>query len=678
MTTNSELIWGASFFSGSLAQLIARLSGLPSVVLLLALGLLVGQAGLLLVQPEALGQGLEPLVGLLVSLVLFDGGLKLRLAGRELQRTVIQLVLVRGVLGLVGGAALAHLFAGLAWPLAWVFGAIALATGPTVISPMVRQMRLVPGLAQVLEAEGLILEPAAAVLALLLLQLALGDVPAWQEVAGLLLLRLGGGALLGAVAGGLLGLLLERLPADADGLRLQLSLGFLFLLVAGTQTLLPEAGFPAAVMAGVVVGVRLDQQATQLDELIFQLAQLAITVLFPLLAADLSWGELSPLGWGGVVCVFALMLFRWPVVQVAGLGIASLAWRDKLLLSWVAPRGIVTAAVASLFALQLDAAGVVGGGSLKGLVFLTILITVSVQGFTAPWLAQQLGLVASEAALDPAAGFHQHAFLHAGGGNGLAQQRLRGIGRQWAFRQPLEQCRQGWACSIAAQLLLGRFAQLGSLEERAGLLDAVLEGHQRWADQGGELLQPGVIGLVTVPTLGAPEGQQVRQQLLGAALVQHLAVQPVELVPVEAGAGFVHPIEGEHASCIGEAEALAHALRRRPAQQCHVVGQGIGGVALVAEVAHRGDAIAFRELLALLVEDQGRVGKHRRWGTEGFVEQQLLGGVGDVVFAADHMGDRHGSVVYHHHQVVEGITDLIGRCPAGDHHVATEIGAAPA
>jgi NhaP-type Na+/H+ or K+/H+ antiporter len=220
----------------------------------------------------------------------------------------------------------------------------------------------------------------------------------------LLLLRLGGGALLGAMAGGLLGLLLERLPADADGLRLQLSLGFLFLLVAGTQTLLPEAGFPAAVMAGVVVGVRLDQQASQLDELIFQLAQLAITVLFPLLAADLSWGELSPLGWGGVVCVFALMLFRWLVVQVAGLGIASLVWRDKLLLSWVAPRGIVTAAVASLFALQLDAAGVVGGGSLKGLVFLTILITVSVQGFTAPWLAQRLGLVASEAALDPAAG----------------------------------------------------------------------------------------------------------------------------------------------------------------------------------------------------------------------------------------------------------------------------------
>jgi NhaP-type Na+/H+ or K+/H+ antiporter len=404
---NSELVWGASFFSGSLAQLIAQLSGLPAVVVLLALGLVVGQAGLHLVQPDTLGAGLEPLVGLLVSLVLFDGGLNLRLAGKELQRTVIQLVLVRLVLGLVGGAVLAHLLAGLSWPLAWVFGAIALATGPTVISPMVKQMRLQSGLARVLDAEGLILEPTAAVLALLLLQLALGDLPHWQDVASLLVLRLGGGALLGALAGWVLVLVLERLPQEAEGLQLQVSLGVLFLVVAGTQTLLPEAGFPAAVMAGVVVGLRLDQQASRLDELIAQLAQLAITVLFPLLAADLSWGELSPLGWGGVACVFALMLYRWVVVQFAGLGLSYLRWPDKLMLSWVAPRGIVTAAVASLFALELEAAGVQGAGALKGLVFLTILLTVVVQGFSAPLLAQKLGLVepevSSEAALDAAA-----------------------------------------------------------------------------------------------------------------------------------------------------------------------------------------------------------------------------------------------------------------------------------
>ena len=418
MTT--ELLWGLASFAGAMAQLLARLSGLPAVVLLLAVGLLIGHAGLDLVQPELLGRGLEPVVALLVSLVLFDGGLNLRLAGRELQRAVVQLVLVRGVLGLLGGAFLAHSLAGLSWPLAWVFGAIALATGPTVITPMVQQMRLQPGLARLLEAEGLILEPAGAVLALLLLQLALGDLNHWQDVAGLLLMRLGGGALIGALAGWVLVEVLQRLPATTDALKLQLTLGVLFLLVASTQVLLPEGGLPAAVTAGVVVGLRLDEQATQLDEWIAQLAQLAITVLFPLLAADLSWGELSPLGWGGVLCVLALMPIRWLVVQLSGLGLTSLGWREKLLVGWIAPRGIVTAAVASLFALELDQAGVPGGGALKGLVFLTILLSVSLQGFTAPPLAQWLGLVADADAAAPAS----EAALDAGGGlaAGLEQQ----------------------------------------------------------------------------------------------------------------------------------------------------------------------------------------------------------------------------------------------------------------
>jgi NhaP-type Na+/H+ or K+/H+ antiporter len=403
------LIWGVSFFSGSLAQLAARLSGLPAVVLLLATGLLLGRAGFGWIQPDQLGRGLEPLVGLLVSLVLFDGGLNLRLAGRDLQRSVLQLVLVRSVLGLAGGAALAHWVAGLPWPLALVFGAIALATGPTVVNPLVRQMRLSPFLGRVLEAEGLILEPVSAVLALLLLQLALGDLGGWQDVAWRLLMRLGVGAGLGALAGLLLALVLERVEsaerqagsggADpaAGALSLQLTLGTLFLLFSGCEALLPESGLPAAVSAGVVVGLRLDTAASSLDELISQLAMLAITVLFPLLAADVSWAELSPLGLGGVLCVVGLMLLRLLVVMSAGVGL-PLNGREKLLVSWIAPRGIVTAAVASLFALELEQAGVPAAGALKGLVFLTILMTVGLGGITAPWLASKLGLSGIELA----------------------------------------------------------------------------------------------------------------------------------------------------------------------------------------------------------------------------------------------------------------------------------------
>ena len=409
-----DLTWSVAFLAGSCAQLLARFFRLPAVVLLLAVGLLIGRAGFDLVRPEALGEGLAPLIGLLVSLVLFDGGLNLRLAGREQQRSALQLVLVRSALGLASAALFAHWLAGLSWTLAWVFGAIVLATGPTVVTPMVRQMRLRTGLGQLLEAEGLLLEPFSAVLALLLLQLGLGDLSGWQDLASTLLLRLVGGITLGAGAGLLLAELLRRLLPERsttealdvstvpaleldNSLALQLSLGVLFVMFSGAEALLPESGLPAAVTAGVVVGWRLGPRAAALDALIRQLAMLAITVLFPLLAADVAWSDLSPLGLGGLGCVLAVMGFRWLVIQVAGLGVDSLGWREKLILSWIAPLGIVTAAIASLFALKLDGAGVEGGGALKGLVFLTILMTVGLQGFTAPLLASRLDLLEPEA-----------------------------------------------------------------------------------------------------------------------------------------------------------------------------------------------------------------------------------------------------------------------------------------
>ena len=117
-------------------------------------------------------------------------------------------------------------------------------------------------------------------------------------------------------------------------------------------------------------------------------------MLFPLLAADVSWAELSPLGWGGVSCVLVLMLVVRPVaVSLATVG-QPLDWRQKLFMGWLAPRGIVTAAVASLFAIRLEQAGVLGAGRLQGLVFLTILMTVGLQGLTAQPLAKVLGLVA--------------------------------------------------------------------------------------------------------------------------------------------------------------------------------------------------------------------------------------------------------------------------------------------
>ncbi|MEB3234143.1 MAG: cation:proton antiporter [Cyanobacteriota bacterium] len=402
------LLWGTTVFAGAVAQSLAWLSGLPAVVLLLSAGLVIGRSGLHLVDPLDLGTGLEAVVGLLVSLVLFDGGINLRLPGDALKLTVLRIVMVRLVLAVAGGWLAAHWLAGLSWPLAAGYSAIVLATGPTVVTPLVQQIRLRAPLGEVLEGEGLVLEPVGAVLAVLWLELVLGHLHGGRELALGLLQRLAGGALIGAACGGLLSVALRRIPdATAPALRLQLCLGVVFLMFTLCEWLLPESGLPAAVAAGVVVGRRLEAGASQLDGLIRQLAMLAITMLFPLLAADVSWRELSPLGWGGVLCVLALMLLQRPLaIGLATWGL-PFSLSEKVLLSWLAPRGIVTAAVAALFSIRLEDAGVLGAGRLQGLVFLTILMTVGLQGLTAGPLAARLDLIgppadaASETALEP-------------------------------------------------------------------------------------------------------------------------------------------------------------------------------------------------------------------------------------------------------------------------------------
>ncbi len=387
------LLWGITVFAGAFARLFSSFTGFPSVVILLLSGLFIGRSGLGLVEPLDLGQGLETIVGLLVCLVLFEGGLNLKLPEGNIRNTVLKISLVRLFISLSAGIFIAHWLAGLSWQVAGIYSAIVLATGPTVVSPLVEQIKLVSPISEVLKAEGLLLEPIGAVLALLLLELTLGDLRGINDVFIALMQRLGGGVLIGLIAGWLLSEILKKIKNEASfGIELQVTLGFIFLVYGICEYFLPESGLPASVAAGFIVGRREIIDKERLDNLIGELAQLAITVLFPLLAADVSWGELSPLGWGGVVCVFMLMVIVRPIsIWIATMG-RELNLKEKVFLAWLAPRGIVTAAVASLFSIRLEQAGILGAGRLQGLVFLTILMTVGIQGLSAKPLANRLEL----------------------------------------------------------------------------------------------------------------------------------------------------------------------------------------------------------------------------------------------------------------------------------------------
>ena len=160
--------------------------------------------------------------------------------------------------------------------------------------------------------------------------------------------------------------------------------------------------------------------------------------------------------------------------------------------------------------------------------------------------------------------------------------------------------------------------------------------------------------------------------------MQDLAVEPIELVPVEARPSFVDTIEVKHCRRIVQRESFLHPLGNGPTQQRHVVGNGFRCVAHFAKLIDGRHPIPLGQFSSLGIEDQRCMGKRWQGQIQSCVKQQLFGGVGDVIFTADHMGDVHGGVIHHHHKVVERISDLIERCPTGNNHVAAKVGPAPA
>ena len=189
-----------------------------------------------------------------------------------------------------------------------------------------------------------------------------------------------------------IGVLLRFEHAVPEDLENIFTLSGILLLFQVSNMLLPESGIVAVIVAGLTVGNLHIERASELREFKEQLTVLMISLLFVLLAADVRFEQLVSLGKPGLATVALLMLLVRPLnvfLSTVGCGLNT---REKLFMSWLAPRGIVAAAVAALFAVSLDEAGIPGGSELRALVFLVIALTVAIQGVTGGWVAGRLGL----------------------------------------------------------------------------------------------------------------------------------------------------------------------------------------------------------------------------------------------------------------------------------------------
>ncbi len=394
MTVDFILGLAIIIFAGILAQWLAWRLRIPSILLLLIFGLLIGPV-FGFVNPDALfGELLFPLVSLAVGIILFEGGLGLRFKDLpEIQRVVWMLISIGALITWAVSAAAAHFIIGLDFQLALVLGVILIVSGPTVILPLLRDVRPEGPVGSILRWEGILIDPVGATLALLvfdtILQTNLREATG-EAVISLLQIVIIGAALGWAGARGLAYLLKHYLIPDH--LQNAFTLMAVIVVFALSNLLASESGLLAATIMGMALA---NQNAVAIKHIIEfkeDLGVLLTSSIFVLLAARLQLGDILGLGWPGLLFLAAIILLARPLsVFFSTLG-SSLNLAEKGFLAWMAPRGIVAASVASIFAIELAHVGFPHADILVSLTFLVIIGTVLVYGLSAGPLARRLGL----------------------------------------------------------------------------------------------------------------------------------------------------------------------------------------------------------------------------------------------------------------------------------------------
>jgi len=363
----------------------------PSIALLLVGGIVLGPEVLGLLHPESLGGGLETVVTLAVAIVLFEGGLTLDVAGFRREPNVIIRMLTIGVLVTWAGAALAvwGLF-GTELELAIIAGSLVIVTGPTVVSPLLRRIGVRPRLHHVLYWEGVLVDAVGVFVAVLCFEwIASSDGGA--GALGRFALRFVVGAGIGLASGLALGAVLRRRWIGHDHANI-VALATALLALGLANMVLPEAGILAVIVAGLVVSLQSAPQLKELKRFKLELTEAGIGLLFVLLAARLDLSVFVQDGPTLVAFLAVIVFLVRPVnVILSTLG-QGFSVREKAFLSWLAPRGIVAASMASLFSLRLANLGVANAALLETLTYAVIGTTVIAQGLSAPRIAGWLGL----------------------------------------------------------------------------------------------------------------------------------------------------------------------------------------------------------------------------------------------------------------------------------------------
>ncbi|SEK66985.1 NhaP-type Na+/H+ or K+/H+ antiporter [Atopomonas hussainii] len=375
-----------------LCQWLAWRVKLPAILFLLLTGIVAGPVTGLLDPQAVFGDLLFPMVSLSVAIILFEGSLTLRFDEFKEIGTVVQRLVTVGALvtGIVI-AVTAHYFLNFTWEIALLFGTLTLVTGPTVIMPMLRVVRPKAAVANILRWEGIVIDPIGALLAVVVYEYILASSQGNGLSQSLLIFGavIVGGTAFGAFCGWLLGIILRRhwLPEYLHNLA---ALSTVLVAFIVSNLVIHESGLLTVTVMGMWLANMRGVDVRHILHFKESLSVLLISVLFIMLAARLDLQQLTALGPGALILLLVVQFIARPLsIAVSTYG-SNLNWRERALLSWIAPRGIVAAAVSAIFALRLQEQGYAGAGLLVPMTFLVIIGTVVLQSATSRPLAHLL------------------------------------------------------------------------------------------------------------------------------------------------------------------------------------------------------------------------------------------------------------------------------------------------
>ena len=379
---------------GIACQWLAWWARQPAILFLLLCGMIVGPVTGLLKPDDLFGELLFPMVSLSVAVILFEGSLTLKLDEiRGLGSVVRNLITVGVLITWLITAVATHILIGFPYELSFLFGAVVVVTGPTVIMPILRTVRPNAKIANILRWEGIVIDPLGALLAVLVFDFIISSqAENALEIISLVFGRIVlVGATSGALAAFLLGEILRR-HLIPEYLRNVLTLTLVFAVYAGADHLAHESGLLAVTIMGMVLANLKDTDIDDILDFKESLSILLISGLFIILAARVEFYQFKEIAWHALGVLAVMMFLARPIAVWVSTFTSDLKPKEKLLISWIGPRGIVAAAVASLFAIRLEAEGYPEASLLVPLTFFIIIGTVVSQSATAKYIAHWLGV----------------------------------------------------------------------------------------------------------------------------------------------------------------------------------------------------------------------------------------------------------------------------------------------